>query len=176
MHIDDTIRRARPTEADGWADSPIGTAVLGAVMSHSRTGVARSSRRRRLAIVAAAAVVLGSTAAATVAVKYGEEPPKGWQVPHGQVACGDRLSRDANLAIFHPPAGVDAIEACRRYWRDTEGKQPPEPLFGCVYVKDDATGGGMAILPGPGFRTAAEACGSIQMYAAPADAIANPGS
>ncbi|MFI5494808.1 hypothetical protein [Actinoplanes sp. NPDC051859] len=173
MNIDHLISSSRPAESSGWSQTTEGNAVLTTILDRSRESEAGRRRlpRKRLIVGMAVAVVLGSTGAATAYAIIGEPPAK-WRA-NGQVACGDELSASSSLAIFKVPARMNALDACRAYWRDEAKKPAPEPLIACVFAKG-GEGGGMAVLPGRKGSTAEKDCNSIGMFVAPDEAIATP--
>lgn len=177
MNIDTMVERARPAQAPGWADSPAGRAVLSDVLSRTRA-TAADRRRRRIGRLVAVGVTLGivGIGAVATAVGFGGEPPEDWTVPEGNVACGEGLVpiENSNLAVFRPKSGVNALDACRDYWQRVENRQAPEPLVACVVVLEAGRGGGLIVMPAPGFDSASEACRSVRMYTAPQESVDNP--
>lgn len=174
MNVDDTVRRVAPAQTEEWAGSADGRAVLGDVLSRPRPASTRGRRRvTRMIAVAAAAGVLG-TAGTAAAIGFGSEPPDDYKNTTGSVACGDRLNKESDLAVFRPDRGIDAIEACRQVWPEVYGKPAPKNLVACVYVMNDYSGGGLTVMPAGKFATAREACASAKMYAAPQKVIDNP--
>ncbi|GIJ46731.1 hypothetical protein Val02_36170 [Virgisporangium aliadipatigenens] len=171
MNVDEMVRRAAPARVDGWAESAQGRTVLAGVRMRS---VPRKSRtvRRIVGAVAVTGALVGASAAAWGV--FGEEPPKGWHNPTGGVACADKLGQPRGLYILQP-SDANAIDQCRDWWRTERRTEPPEPLFGCVIVMDDNDGGALIVVPGAPFKNAADACREAGMYAAPPEAIANPG-
>lgn len=151
--------------------------MLSDVLSRTRTTTV-DRRRRRTGRLVAVGVMLGIVAIGGVAtaVGFGGEPPKDWTVPEGLVACGQELApiETSNLAIFQPKSGMNALDACRDYWRTVENRQVPEPVVACVHVREDGRGGGLIVMPAPGFDSASDACRSVRMYSAPQKAIDNP--
>lgn len=176
MNTDELIRRSAPVGRDGergWTASPAGRAVLEDLRTLRLEPERRRLPRKRLMIAGIAAVVLGTGGAAT-ALSVGGEPPPDWQNPNGQVACGDRLSPEANLSIFRPQPGENAFDACRRMWRETGETPPPAPYVACVYQTGGGKGGGLVVFPAEGHTTGEEACAAARMFVAPQKAIDSP--
>lgn len=168
MNVEEMIKAARPADDPDWADRPQGQQLLHRVLAVPRSAPGGGVRRRwvRTAMLAGAGLVaVGGAAGAAVAV-FAPEPPPGWQVPGSSVACAAERAKDADLSIRAWQPGEDPVAVCRQDWIGRTGTAP-DPLFSCVFKKD-GSGGGVIVIPGGGFREAAQACETVGMFVAPA--------
>ncbi|MFJ6199193.1 hypothetical protein [Micromonospora sp. NPDC092111] len=173
MNIDKLVRAGRPTPHRDWADSAAGRQVLAKVLaSPDPQPVPRARRRVRLILVGAVGLLVAGATGAAAIVAFAPEPPPSWSVPDSSVGCAEERKADSNLAIYRWNEGESPVDVCRRDWLRRTGRVP-EKLFACVYRHaTDAgvgTGGGVVVIPGDQYNTAAQACESIKMYVAPND-------
>ena len=174
MNIDKILRVGQSAQPRGWADSVAGRQVLADVGASPDSVPGRRGHRwlRPLLVGAGGLLVVGAAGAAAV-VALAPEPPPSWSVPSTSVGCAEERKANANLSIVKWRDGQRPVDVCREDWISRTGKAP-ERLFACVYRQDAGAGGGVIVIPGDEYATAAEACGSIHMYLAPDNIKPNP--
>lgn len=160
----DELAAARPVDDDGWADSPIGQAVLARsqLLANNPVPSGRRSRRRVVVSLAGAGVLLAGGGVAWAFTNPHGSAPRSRDL--SVVMCADAFTLHADLTEAEDPqqTAAGAIAGCTRYWQTTGGGAVPPNLVSCVYpAVPDNDGGGRAVFPAPAGLTGRDACAQL---------------
>ncbi|QGN48980.1 hypothetical protein GKC29_20550 [Micromonospora sp. WMMC415] len=175
------IAGARPDVRPDFVRTAPGSALLARLLETPRPAAEQRSKRR--AVTVGAAVVLGTLLAggATAAIGgYGAPTAPSEALPANADAFLCATAGLRGMGEVPPRAGETPVDACRRGWEKVFGGDAPTHLYGCVKRATAgptpgtepsttlAWGAVVYVVDGDQFKDAAQTCGSVGMFVAPA--------